>query len=79
LWKDGHQLMATVMDNGPGLKPEQIPIIFDPFYTTKPPGKGTGLGLNVVYRILTKYRGSISVDADVKGGTVFRLQIPLPQ
>ncbi|MFT4976234.1 MAG: C4-dicarboxylate-specific signal transduction histidine kinase [Myxococcota bacterium] len=67
---------ATVRDNGPGIAEEKLSVVFDPFYTTKPPGKGTGLGLNIVYRILTKYRGTISVESSVGVGTVFQLQLP---
>lgn len=73
---DGAEAWATVEDNGPGIPEEKLSVVFDPFYTTKPPGKGTGLGLNVVYRILTKYRGTISVESGVGKGTVFRLRLP---
>lgn len=67
---------ARVADNGIGIAEEKIGVIFDPFYTTKPPGKGTGLGLNVVFRILTKYRGTIQVESNVGNGTSFYLRIP---
>ena len=60
-----------------GIPEDKVGAIFDPFYTTKPPGKGTGLGLNVVFRILTKYRGSITVDSTVGEGTVFTMKIPV--
>lgn len=69
------QVWIDVQDNGPGIPTEHRSAVFDPFFTTKPPGKGTGLGLNVVYRILTKYRGSISV-ADSEQGTRFRILLP---
>ena len=70
-------LWVVVSDNGVGIPEEVRSQIFDPFYTTKAPGKGTGLGLNVVYRIVTKHRGTISVSAGEDGGTVFRLQFPI--
>ena len=73
---DGH-VWAEVSDQGIGIPSDRVPLIFDPFYTTKPVGKGTGLGLNVVYRILTKYRGSINVQSTGPEGTVFRLRIPV--
>ncbi|MDP2306640.1 MAG: hybrid sensor histidine kinase/response regulator [Pseudomonadota bacterium] len=68
---------ATVSDNGPGIPEDKRRLIFDPFYTTKPPGKGTGLGLNIVYRIVTKYRGSIQVQSAVGEGTTFELRFPV--
>lgn len=66
-----------VRDDGPGIPPAALGAIFDPFYTTKPPGRGTGLGLNIVYRIVTKYRGTISVESEEGVGTVFQLRFPL--
>lgn len=68
---------ATVSDNGPGIPEDKRRLIFDPFYTTKPPGKGTGLGLNIVYRIVTKYRGNIQVQSAVGEGTTFELRFPV--
>ena len=67
---------AEVSDDGPGIAEDRQPMVFDPFYTTKAPGKGTGLGLNIVYRIVTKYRGSIQVESGTEGGTTFRLRFP---
>lgn len=72
---EGH-VWARVRDNGVGISEEKVGVIFDPFYTTKPPGKGTGLGLNVVFRILTKYRGHITVESRPGEGTTFSLKIP---
>jgi signal transduction histidine kinase len=68
---------VTVEDNGVGIPADVHSQLFDPFYTTKPPGKGTGLGLNVSYRIMTKHRGTITVQSGEEGGTVFRVQFPV--
>ncbi len=67
---------AEVSDNGPGIPKANLAVVFDPFYTTKQPGKGTGLGLNIVYRIITKYRGSIQVESEEGQGTTFKLRFP---
>jgi signal transduction histidine kinase len=68
---------AKVSDNGPGIPAEKQSVVFDPFYTTKPPGKGTGLGLNIVYRIVTKYRGTIGVESAPGQGATFTLRFPV--
>ena len=73
---DGH-VWARVRDNGIGIPDDKLGVIFDPFYTTKPVGKGTGLGLNVVYRIVTKYRGTVQVESEAGVGTVFLLRVPV--
>lgn len=70
-------LWVTVADNGPGIPEDKRKLIFDPFYTTKPPGKGTGLGLNIVYRIVTKYRGGIQVSSEPGVGTTFEVRFPV--
>jgi C4-dicarboxylate-specific signal transduction histidine kinase len=80
-WRDGPWVQVTVRDNGPGITPDALGLVFDPFFTTKPPGKGTGLGLNVVYRIVTKYQGSIVVNnytdaANQRLGAEFRVRLP---
>lgn len=67
-----------VSDNGVGIPQERCAVVFDPFYTTKPPGKGTGLGLNVVYRIVTKYRGTVNVQSAEGEGTTFQVRLPAP-
>lgn len=70
-------IWARVEDNGPGIAPDKVGLVFDPFYTTKAPGKGTGLGLNIVYRIITKYRGQITVESIEGSGTVFLMRFPV--
>ncbi len=75
--REGALAVAVVEDSGPGIPEAQVGMLFDPFYTTKPPGKGTGLGLNVVYRIVTKYQGGISASSGGElGGAVFRVWFP---
>lgn len=70
-------IWAVVADNGVGIPEDIKKQVFDPFFTTKPPGKGTGLGLNIVYRLVTKHRGTISVEAGEDSGSVFRLKFPV--
>ncbi len=74
--RTGNHVWITVSDDGPGIDAEKQKLIFDPFYTTKAPGKGTGLGLNIVYRIVTKYRGAIHVDSAPGRGAMFELRFP---
>jgi two-component system NtrC family sensor kinase len=75
----GHSdLMATISigDTGPGISQEHIPKIFEPFYTTKPPGKGTGLGLHSVRSLVHQYGGQILVQSVLGEGTIFHLEFP---
>jgi signal transduction histidine kinase len=74
----GDQLVVEVADTGPGIPPEIRPRIFEPFFTTKPVGTGTGLGLDISYRIVVrKHHGDIRVES-APGMTVFRVLLPLP-
>jgi PAS domain S-box-containing protein len=67
---------VEVGDNGIGIPQKHLAKIFDPFFTTKKIGEGTGLGLNIVYRIVTKYGGTIEVESKEGEGTAFRLRFP---
>ena len=67
---------VKVSDNGMGIPQKYISHIFDPFFTTRNPGEGTGLGLNIVYRIVTKYEGTIDVESEENMGTTFTIQFP---
>ena len=75
--EQGEVAVVEVHDTGPGIEPDALGLVFDPFYTTKAPGEGTGLGLNVVYRIATRYRGSIVVQSTLGKGTSFTVRLPV--
>lgn len=77
-WQLDDFVKAMVKDTGGGIPEKNIGQIFDPFFTTKPVGMGTGLGLYVVYRIVTRYGGTIDVDSKAGQGTAFYLKFPRP-
>ena len=72
----GHELRFEVEDTGPGIAPAVLPRIFEPFFTTKPVGKGTGLGLAVVFGTVTSHGGRIEVDSELGRGTRFTIWLP---
>jgi len=73
---DAPWVWFEVEDDGCGMTPEQIKRIFEPFYTTKPVGQGTGLGLALSYNIIDKHRGRIEVFSTPGKGTRFRVWLP---
>jgi signal transduction histidine kinase len=75
--EDGQWLKVDVADTGMGMDPEQIPRIFDPFYTTKQVGRGTGLGLSVTYGIVEKHGGHIEVQSQKGKGSTFTVILPV--
>jgi two-component system NtrC family sensor kinase len=70
-------IVVNIRDDGPGLSEEKMRKIFDPFYTTKESGKGTGLGLWVSHSIISKMGGSIQVKNNSDKGAVFTVEIPI--
>ncbi|MGA9178278.1 MAG: PAS domain S-box protein, partial [Desulfobacterales bacterium] len=73
----GNYIEIKVSDTGTGIGPEIIGAIFDPYFTTKGPGEGTGMGLAVVHGIVKSYGGKISVDSKPGHGTLFRIYLPV--
>ena len=75
--KHGTYLKVTVSDTGPGIAADIIDSIFEPYFTTKGVGKGTGMGLAMVHGIVETYGGKITVDSEVGKGTVFTIYLPI--
>ena len=73
---DDGSLVAEISDTGIGIAPENVAKIYDPFYTTKGVGQGTGLGLAVSYGIVQEHAGRITVDSTPGRGTTFRITLP---
>jgi signal transduction histidine kinase len=71
-----HSVLVEVIDTGIGIDPENVAKIYDPFYTTKGVGRGTGLGLAVSYGIVQEHSGHISVESAPGRGTTFRITLP---
>jgi len=70
-------VIVQIIDNGPGIAPAIRSRIFDPYFTTKPPGGGTGVGLAVSLGIVESHNGSLTVDCPPEGGAVFQVRLPI--
>jgi PAS domain S-box-containing protein len=75
--EEGRYAILTIADNGPGIDPQVIERIFEPYFTTKIPGKGSGIGLAVVYRILKDHKGDIRVYSEPGKGARFEVYLPV--
>ncbi|MFQ5597313.1 MAG: ATP-binding protein [Nitrospiria bacterium] len=73
--RDG-SVCVTIQDSGPGISSEDLKKVFNPFFTKKPPGKGTGLGLYLSYDIIERHRGSLSVESTLGQGALFTIELP---
>ena len=74
--RPGHFIRLSISDMGIGMSKEILAHLFEPFYTTKPRGEGTGLGLSVVYGIIQSHEGWITVDSSPGKGTRFDIFLP---
>ena len=66
-------------DDGAGISPENLDKVFTPFFTTKPPGRGTGLGLAVCHGVVTAHGGRIEIQSEVGRGTRVSVLLPVPE
>lgn len=73
--EEGH-VVLRVADNGPGVSPEDRARIFRPFFTTKEAGRGMGMGLSIVWRVVQAHGGAVTVGASASGGALFTLRLP---
>ena len=73
------RIVVRIADTGAGMSAEMLKHVYEPFFTTKGPGRGTGLGLFTCYRTLERHGGDIRVDSLEGEGTVFRISLPVHQ
>ncbi len=76
---EGNNIWIAISDTGSGISADNLQRIFDPFYTTKPIGQGTGLGLSLSYGIIKKHQGNIDVQSEIGKGTMFKITLPIRQ
>ena len=75
--REGERVEISIVDDGWGIAPADLPRIFDPFFTTKGVGKGTGLGLSVSHGIVQAHGGTIEVESEPGRGSTFRVYLPI--
>lgn len=75
---EGGRGVIQVQDEGPGLSPQVMERLFEPFFTTRPPGEGTGLGLAISRHLLHQFEGELSAANRPEGGAVFTIHLPAP-
>ena len=75
--KTGKNLIIEIEDNGSGMDEETTRKVFNPFFTTKPVGQGTGLGMSITYKIIKNHQGDIKVESKKGVGTKFIIRLPI--
>ena len=75
--RSADKLIITISDDGPGIAPEYLGKIYDPFFTTKEVGEGTGLGLSICYGIIQQHGGVLQVESAPGQGATFRIELPI--
>lgn len=76
-WQEGKRIAVAIKDNGIGIEPEKIDLIFQPFYTTKGEVKGVGLGLSICHGIVQHHQGEILVESKPGEGSTFTVLLPI--
>jgi signal transduction histidine kinase len=74
---DNNEVLITYSDTGKGIDPRMQEKIFEPFFTTKEPGKGTGIGLSIVYGIIQEHEGTITCESEKGKGVTFKIRLPI--
>ena len=77
--RNGNEALILVKDSGDGIAPENLEQIFQPFFSTKPEGQGTGLGLSVCYGLVQNWGGQIEAESEEGRGTVMTIRLPIPK
>ncbi len=77
LKKEQDNVIIEIEDTGSGMSEDQLKKIFDPFYTTKPQGEGTGLGMSISYKVIQNHGGQISAHSQLGKGSLFRIKLPV--
>jgi two-component system, NtrC family, sensor kinase len=77
--REGEGVRVEIADTGCGIAPEHLKKVFDPFFTTRPAGQGSGLGLSIAYGVVNRHRGRIDVESKVGTGTTFSIWLPVRQ
>ena len=72
------EALVRIRDTGHGIPPGEVGKVFDPFYTTRPAGRGTGLGLFICHSIVEQHFGTIAVESIEGHGSMFTVSLPLP-
>jgi signal transduction histidine kinase len=76
VFREKAAVVAAITDTGEGIPPDAQPRIFEPFFTTKPAGEGSGLGLDIVKKIIDKHQGDITFISQ-PGNTTFSVRLPI--